>query len=109
MNDGIERIMRHDLKAILSSDTHGPSDDNGSGSGSTNPADKSEPLPHKQPNQVSLLIYASCASVDIRHPTVLSLLNEARKVTEILIHAMHPQARERFGHKPRTHRKKASQ
>jgi hypothetical protein len=30
-------------------------------------------------------------------------------VTEILIDAMHPQIRERFGHKPRTHRKQARQ
>jgi hypothetical protein len=30
-------------------------------------------------------------------------------VTEILIDAMHPQVRERFGHKPRTHRKQAKQ
>ncbi len=55
------------------------------------------------------MIDATCASVDIRHPTDLSLLNEAREVTEILIDAMHPQVRERFGHKPRTHRKKARQ
>lgn len=47
--------------------------------------------------------------MDIRHPTDLSLLNEAREVTEIWIDAMHPQVRERFGHKPRTHRKKARQ
>jgi IS5 family transposase len=47
--------------------------------------------------------------VDIRHPTDLSLLNEAREVTEILIDAMHPQVRKRFGHKQRTHRKQARQ
>ena len=40
-------------------------------------------------NQGSLLIDATCAPVDIRHPTDLSLLNEAREVTEILIDAMH--------------------
>ncbi len=45
----------------------------------------------------------------IRHPTDLSLLNEAREVTEILIDAMYPQVREHFGHKPRTHRKRARQ
>jgi IS5 family transposase len=54
-----------------------------------------------------LLIHATCAPVDIRHPPDLSLLNEAREVTEILIDAIHPQIRECFGHKPRTHRKKA--
>jgi hypothetical protein len=42
-------------------------------------------------------------------PTDLSLLNEAREFTEILIDAMHLQIRESFGHKPRTHRKQARQ
>lgn len=47
--------------------------------------------------------------MDIRYPIDLSLLNEAGQVTEILIDAMHPPIRERFGNKPLTHRKKASQ
>ena len=47
--------------------------------------------------------------MDIRHPTDLSLLNEAREATEILIDAMHVQVRDRFGHKPRPHRKRARQ
>lgn len=60
-------------------------------------------------NQGSLSIDATCAPADIRHPTDLSFLNEAREVTEKLIDAMHPQVRETFGLKPRTHRKKARQ
>jgi len=93
-----------------SSDSQDPSDDNsGSGGGSTSAADQPKPSSQKQPNQGSLLIDATCAPVDIRHPTDLSLLNEAREVTEILIDAMHPQVRGSFGHKPRTHRKQARQ
>ena len=42
-------------------------------------------------------------------PTELALLNEARKLTETLIGAMHLQVRKYFGHKPCTHRKQASQ
>ena len=42
VNDCNERIERHGLKLILSSDTQRPGDDNDSGSGSTNPADKSK-------------------------------------------------------------------
>jgi IS5 family transposase len=60
-----------------------------------------------QPNQGSLLINATCVPADIRHPTDLSLLNEARELTETLIDAMHSQVREYFGHKPRTHRKQS--
>lgn len=56
-------------------------------------------------NQGSLLIEATCApAADIRHPTDLSLLNEAREVTEKLIDMMHPQVKESFGSKPRIYR-----
>jgi IS5 family transposase len=108
VNDCNERIVRHGLKVIRSSVDRDPGD-HGSGGGSTSTADKPQPSPQKQTNQGSLLIDATCAPVDIRYPTDLSLLNEAREVTEILIDAMHPQIRERFGHKPRTHRKQARQ
>jgi IS5 family transposase len=108
VNDCNERIVRHGLKVIRSSVDRDPGDDGGGG-GSTSTADQPQPLPQKQANQGSLLIDASCAPVDIRHPTDLSLLNEAREVTEILIDAMHPQVRDSFGHKPRTHRKQARQ
>lgn len=109
VNDCNERIVRHGLNVIRSSDSQDPGDDNASGGGSASTADQPRPLSQKQPNQGSLLIDATCAPVDIRHPTDLSLLNEAREVTEIMIDAMHPQIRESFGHKPRTHRKKARQ
>ncbi|MBC1265164.1 hypothetical protein FPZ61_13605 [Synechococcus sp. BSA11S] len=56
-----------------------------------------------------MLIDATCVPVDIRYPTNLSLLNEAREVTEMLIDAMHLLIRDSFGQKPRTHRKKARQ
>ena len=109
LNDCNERIVRYGLKVIHSSDEKDPGDNNGNGGRSTSTADQPQTSNQKQTNQGSLLIDATCAPVDIRHPTDLSLLNEAREVTEILIDAMHPQVRERFGHKPRTHRKKARQ
>jgi hypothetical protein len=49
------------------------------------------------------------SGADIRYPTDLSLLNEAREVMEKLIDAMHPPVRDGFGAKPRTHRRKARQ
>jgi hypothetical protein len=107
INDCNERIVRHGLAVIQSETAEEPDDDQGGGSDSADP----EPVQAKQvvSNQGSLLIDASCAPADIRHPTDLSLLNEAREVTEKLIDAMHPQVRESFGQKPRTHRKKARQ
>jgi transposase len=107
VNDCNERIVRHGLKVIRSSDSQGPGDTNGSGGGSTCSAAQPKSSSQKQPNQGSLLIDATCAPIDMRHPKDLSLLNEAREATEILIDAMHPQVRESFGHKPRTHRKQA--
>jgi IS5 family transposase len=109
VNDCNERIVRHGLKVIRSCVDDDPGDDDGSGDGWTGTADQPQPSSQKQANQGSLLIDATCAPVEIRHPTDLFLLNEAREVTEILIDAMHPQVRECFGHKPRTHRKKARQ
>jgi len=107
VNDCNERIVRHGLKVIRSSDSKEPGDNNGSDGGSTSPTDQPSSSSQNQPNQGSLLIDATCVPVDIRHPTDLSLLNEARGVTEILIDAMYPQVRESLGHKPRTHRKQA--
>lgn len=109
VNDCNERIVRHGLKVIRSSDDQDPGDHSGSGGGSGCNGEQRNPSTQNQPNQGSLLIDATCTPVDIRHPTDLSLLNEAREVTEILIDAMYPQVRESFGHKPRTHRRKARQ
>ncbi len=109
VNDCNERIVRHGLKVIRSSDDQDPGDQSGSGGRSASPGDQQRSSAQKQPNQGSLLIDATCAPADIRHPTDLSLLNEAREGTEILIDAMHPQIREHFGHNLRTHRKKARQ
>jgi IS5 family transposase len=99
-----ERIVRHGLNVIRSSDSQDPDDESSDGDSSAGIGDQPIPPAQKQPNQGSLLIADTCAPVDIRHPTDLSLLDEAREVTEILIDAKHPQIREAFGHKPRTHR-----
>jgi IS5 family transposase len=83
--------------------------DSSHGGGASRSADQQIGSYTSQSNQGSLLIDASCAPADIRHPTDLSLLNEARELTEALIDAMHSQVRDTFGHKPRTHRKQARQ
>jgi hypothetical protein len=51
VNNCIEEIVRHGLKVIRSSDSQGPGDDTGRGSGSTNPADQRQPSSQEQPNQ----------------------------------------------------------
>ena len=117
VNNCNERIVRYGLRVIHSSDDKDPGDDSGSGAVSATTSDQAQQSSNKPTNQGSLLIDATCAPEDIRHPTNLSLLNVdevfsdgvAREATEILIDAMHVQVRDRIGHKPRTHRERARQ
>jgi hypothetical protein len=108
VNDCNERIIRHGLAVIQSTASQHDQDDD-PGSGADNSGDQQDSKPEATGNQGSLLIDATCTPADIRYPTDLSLLNEAREVTEKLIDAMHPPVRDEFGAKPRTHRRKARQ
>jgi transposase, IS5 family len=58
-------------------------------------------------NKGQLLLDASCAPADIRYPTDLSLLNQAREQTEVIIDALYKQVQENLEHKPRTYREQA--
>lgn len=58
-------------------------------------------------NQGSLLIDSTCLPSDIRYPIDLSMLNEAREMTERMIDKMHRHVRDVCGFKPRTNHKKA--
>jgi len=62
-----------------------------------------EPPP---PNSGKLALDATCARADIRYPSDLSLLNEARENTEEIIEELWPHGL-RAGHKTRYNRKKA--
>ncbi|MEB3358298.1 MAG: transposase [Synechococcales bacterium] len=62
------------------------------------------PLP---PNQGKLVLDATCAPADIRYPTDLGLLNEARVASEKIIDQLYEQVRDQFPVKPRTYRRKA--
>jgi len=58
-------------------------------------------------NQGQLILDATCAPADIRYPTDLSLLNEAREKSEAIIDALYLQVRDQLKTKPRTYRKQA--
>ena len=60
----------------------------------------------KAPNEGTLILDATCVPQNIRFPTDLSLLNEAREKLEMLIDALHA-AGLTEGKKPRTYRKRA--
>jgi len=101
-----ERITLHGLAVIEATASQDDHDDD-PGSGADNSGYQHETTPEAIGNQGSLLIDATCTPADIRYPVDLSLLNEAREVTEMLIDAMHPLIRDGFGPKPCTHRRKA--
>ncbi|WP_434685451.1 transposase [Pseudanabaena minima] len=56
-------------------------------------------------NQGKLLLNATVAPSDIRYPTDIKLLNEAREQTEIVIDALYKQVKEQLAKKPRTYRR----
>jgi len=58
-------------------------------------------------NQGKLLLDATVVPADIRYPTDIKLLNEAREQTEIAIDALYKQVKEQLPKKPRTYRREA--
>jgi transposase, IS5 family len=108
MNDCNERIVRHGLNVIRDYAANVYDDEDGSHEGkSGTAADQQTRSDTRKPNQGSFLIDATCSPAQIRHPTSLSLLNEARELTETLIDKMHSHVRESFEHRHRTHHKQA--
>ncbi len=61
------------------------------------------------PNSGQLILDATCAPADIRYPTDLHLLNEAREWSERLIDALYEQLKTKRPRKPRTYRRIARQ
>ena len=79
--------------------------DNGK-SGGQSDGQSDEQKPEKNANEGTLILDATCAPQNIRFPTDVSLLNEARLNTETMIDKLHDLGA--FGSKkPRTYRRKA--
>ena len=58
--------------------------------------------PPDPPNAGQLIVDASCTPADIRYPTDLGLLNEAREHTEQIIDVLYQQVQGHVAQKPRT-------
>jgi hypothetical protein len=71
--------------------------------------DNDEEDPPSAAKAGALIVDASCTPCDIRYPTDLSLLNEARAHTEHIIDLLYAQVQEQVAPKPRTYRRKARQ
>ena len=82
INDCNERIVWHGL-AVIQSEAAEKRDDDDQGGGSGSNGNQQLVATKAKNNQGSLLIGATCAPADIRHPTDLSLLNEAREDMEL--------------------------
>jgi len=63
--------------------------------------------PEKENNRGTLLLDATCCPQDIRYPTDIGLLNQARELTEEVIDKMHKTVIKQYGYKPRTYRQVA--
>lgn len=76
--------------------------DNDNDSSGSSSEKKEEP-----PNKGTLMHDATCAPANIKYPTDVNLLNEAREKLEELVDMLHPHTGNKI--KPRTYRKKARQ
>ena len=77
----------------------------GSGTGTTTP--DANACEEKTANKGTLIADATCIPSDIRYPTDVSLLSEAREKAEGLIDQLHAKNRQVGERKPRTYRRKA--
>ncbi|WP_434512794.1 IS5 family transposase [Desulfitobacterium sp. AusDCA] len=107
INEMICQYEKHPVQAVEEGKNKEPKDpqDPGeppvSGGGQEDRSKTTEPT-HKG----KLLLDATCAPADVRYPTDLSLLNEAREKTEAIIDALY-HGNLGLKKKPRTYRKKA--
>jgi hypothetical protein len=105
--EGMRRIA--EAIALASWPTSEPSEDEDQPSSDDAPTDSAAPHTSdssEQPNRGQLIADATCAPADIRYPTDVSLLNEAREKTDALVDRLHQPL---VGHqrRPRTYRQKA--
>lgn len=92
----LEMVQSLNEKIIREKKDDDNDNDNGSGSGRTEKA--------VEKNKGTLIVDATCTPADIRFPTDVSLLNEAREKLEGIIDILHDPSK---GKKPRTYRQRA--
>lgn len=101
----VSEAMNPDTKPTDDLDEPPPTDGNASATQETS-ADAAPPTSDDQINHGKLIVDATCAPADIRYPTDVSLLNEAREKTEELIDELHTPLVGKAP-RPRTYRIKA--
>ena len=103
---GEEGMRRIALASVPQSETSGEGDQPSSADAPPDRAAHRASDSAEQPNRGQLIVDATCAPADIRYPTDVSLLNEAREKTDALIDSLHePLVGQQP--RPRTYRVKA--
>jgi hypothetical protein len=103
---GLQQIAEAIALASLPPATEAQAADNDDQHGEDQGDDANSDAPPTTANHGKLLADATCAPADIRYPTDVSLLNEAREKTEAIIDALHQPLAGRAP-RPRTYRVKA--
>lgn len=100
---GLELVLQINESVVESAQA-----DASSVSGSSSQSDDSDPPDGPSDgNQGKFIADATCAPADIRYPTDLALLNQAREHSEQLIDELYPQVAGLMRQKPRTYRQRA--
>ena len=108
--DSINRINEamvlaaQESETMESADSDDPSASNPGKDAGKSLCDTRETTKDKPKNQGKLLLDATCAPADIRYPTDLNLLNEAREKTETIIDCLYKEC-PKGNEKPRTYRR----
>lgn len=103
----LEIVGQINEQVVLSANKTEAKENTDSASGQEPENDNDGDEPPAPPNQGQLILDASCAPADIRYPTDLNLLNQARETTEIIIDVLYEQVQEQLEQKPRTYRQQA--
>lgn len=102
----VESILSTEIP--VSDEESDEEDDQSGGEAELSSVSANEVDEHSQPpNQGQLLLDATCAPADIRYPTDLGLLNEARVASEAIIDVLYGQFQGQLRKKPRTYRRVA--
>ena len=105
----VQRILSPEEPVSESTEPHesDDEDDENGGDGDSGALSLGVDAPSLRPNQGQLLLDATCAPADIRYPTDLGLLNEARVASEAIIDILYAPLKGSLQKKPRTYRQQA--
>ena len=108
MAEAAQKARKSEQEKEQDDDHHddGPGSGNGTDANPAERKDEAAGIPEAGPNQGTLILDATCTPADMRFPTDLGLLNEAREKLDEIIDTLH-EASGKAAKRPRTYRDKA--